>query len=106
MLYRPGVGFERVAPKTKRSIRTLRLPDIAQAAIREQVVGRRRNDFGLAVDGTTMDSCSRVSVGPAVHCPERPSAMRCIVYVRRLACRVSGSMTCGISTPRCSVRHP
>ena len=45
MLYRPGIGFERVDPKTKRSIRTLCLPALAQDALREQ--GRRQAEERL-----------------------------------------------------------
>jgi integrase len=48
LLYRPGVGYERVAPKTKRSVRTLRLPVVAQAALREQ--SRRQAEERLRFD--------------------------------------------------------
>jgi integrase len=60
LLYRPGRGFERVAPKTKRSFRTLRLPVIAQAALRDQsrrqaqerlMAGPRWHDQGLIFTG-------------------------------------------------------
>lgn len=36
LLYRPRQGFIRVPPKTRRSVRTITLPDIAMAALRDQ----------------------------------------------------------------------
>lgn len=59
-LYRPGLGFERVEPKTKRSKRTLRLSEVAQAALRDQSrrqaqerlkAGPRWHDEGLVFTG-------------------------------------------------------
>jgi integrase len=60
LLYRPGHGFERVEPKTKRSVRTLRLPLVATVALRDQGrrqaeerlrAGRRWRDQGLVFTG-------------------------------------------------------
>lgn len=78
LLYRPGQGFERVAPKTKKSIRTLRLPAIAQAALRDQsrrqaqerlAAGRRWHDQGLIFTGVARNggALSGATVVHALH---------------------------------------
>jgi integrase len=78
MLYRPGVGFARVDPKTKRSIRTLQLPGIAQAALRDQSrrqaeerlrAGRGWHDEGLVFTGERRPggALSGATVSHALH---------------------------------------
>ncbi len=78
LLYRPGVGFERVEPKTKRSVRTLRLPAVAQAALRDQSrrqaeerlrIGRRWHNEDLVFTGEQRQggALSGATVGRALH---------------------------------------
>jgi integrase len=79
LLYRPGQGFERVAAKTKKSVRTLRLPAIAQAALRDQsrrqaqerlAAGRRWHDQGLVFTGVARAG-GALSGATAVHALHR-----------------------------------
>ena len=79
LLYRPGIGYERVPTKTRQSVRTLSLPALAQAALRDQSrrqaeerihAGRRWQDTGLVFTGERRNG-GAISGSTVVHALHR-----------------------------------